>query len=89
MHRLLLACLAALLVLAGCADAPETERTVTEATEPATQPPTPRTSEDTPDPGDVAMPAQLDFTLAELSGGQVVGAELAGQHVALWFWTPW
>jgi hypothetical protein len=88
--RPFLACLASLLVLAGCADAPESEAPVAEAPEPAAQP-------TTPPPGG-GHPGTLTTSRCPLSstshcrscpGGQVVGAELAGRHVALWFWTPW
>ncbi|HUH07685.1 MAG TPA: hypothetical protein VML96_07755 [Egibacteraceae bacterium] len=32
---------------------------------------------------------RLDFSLPDVRGGQVEGAELAGKDVALWFWAPW
>lgn len=32
---------------------------------------------------------QLDFTAPDVRGGQVVGAEFAGQDVVVWFWAPW
>jgi hypothetical protein len=35
------------------------------------------------------VPPVLDFSLPALGGGEVSGVELAGRHVALWFWTPW
>jgi hypothetical protein len=31
----------------------------------------------------------LDFTAPKLGGGQVVGSELAGKDVAMFFWAPW
>lgn len=31
----------------------------------------------------------LSFTAPKLGGGQVVGSELAGRHLAVWFWAPW
>ena len=35
------------------------------------------------------VPAALDFSLPDLNGGQVDGAELVGRDVVLWFWAPW
>lgn len=35
------------------------------------------------------VPPIVDFTASRLGGGEVVGAELAGNHVAMWFWAPW
>jgi hypothetical protein len=50
--------------------------------------------DDAPEPADepedaVVVPALLDFTAPGVGGGQVVGAEHAGEAVALWFWAPW
>lgn len=41
-----------------------------------------------PAPG-AAGSSILNFTAPKLGGGQVVGTELAGQNVAVWFWAPW
>lgn len=41
------------------------------------------------EPADAMLAAGLDFTLPAVGGGQIVGAELAGKDVALWFWAPW
>lgn len=38
---------------------------------------------------DPAVPDQLDFTAAQVSGGQFDARGLAGQDVVLWFWAPW
>lgn len=54
--------------------------------------PTPlaREAEERPTPSqEPDVPEILDFTAATIDGGQVVGAEHAGQAVALWFWAPW
>jgi hypothetical protein len=61
---------------------------------PPPEPDPPATATATPSPSPAASPQQtvpdeLDFALPALDGGQVVGAELAGQALALWFWTPW
>lgn len=40
-------------------------------------------------PGDAPLAEGLDVTLPAVGGGQVVGAELAGRDLALWFWAPW
>lgn len=34
-------------------------------------------------------PKLLNFTAPRLGGGQVVGSELAGKDVAMFFWAPW
>lgn len=85
--------LLAAVVLAGCAaeqeaDTPEVATTpavgVTTSAAPGASTPV------SPDaPAGPEVPEALDFTLPALDGGQVVGAELAGRAVALWFWTPW
>lgn len=31
----------------------------------------------------------LDFVAPDVRGGQVVGSELAGQDLVIWFWAPW
>lgn len=31
----------------------------------------------------------FDFVAEGVQGGQVVGAELAGSEVVVWFWAPW
>lgn len=36
-----------------------------------------------------AVPAALDWTVPGVGGGSIDGRALAGQDVALWFWTPW
>lgn len=35
------------------------------------------------------VPDELDFVAPDVRGGQVVGAELAGQDLVIWFWAPW
>ena len=39
------------------------------------------------EPADV--PEFLDFVAPDVRGGQVTGAELAGQDLVIWFWAPW
>jgi len=31
----------------------------------------------------------LDFVAPDVRGGQVVGADYAGQAMVIWFWAPW
>ncbi|MFP5321847.1 MAG: hypothetical protein ACLGIC_08355 [Acidimicrobiia bacterium] len=31
----------------------------------------------------------LDFVAPDVRGGQVTGADLAGQDLVIWFWAPW
>lgn len=93
--RLLLVAAVALAVLvAACGATPEDE--ASRAPAPAAEP-TPTDERDgradpqpSPDPPDAGVLAPgLDVTLPAVGGGQVVGAELAGRDVALWFWAPW
>jgi hypothetical protein len=61
-------------------------------TPPAREPEEPEEPEPTASPSpavDPPVPEALDFTAPGIDGGQVVGAEYAGQAVALWFWAPW
>lgn len=94
-RRLLLPALVTLALLAACgqvpggqaapeARAPTPDLEGTGAPDGAAQPPPVE-----PQPGAGALPAGLDVTLPAVGGGQVVGAELAGRHLALWFWAPW
>lgn len=39
--------------------------------------------------GAPSVPEALQFSVAAVDGPQVVGADYAGQDVALWFWAPW
>lgn len=42
-----------------------------------------------PDVATAGVPESLRFTAAGVDGAQVVGADFAGEDVALWFWAPW
>ena len=33
--------------------------------------------------------AALDWSVAQLGGGQIEGGDLVGRDVVLWFWAPW
>ena len=63
--------------------APITAAPATTATAPA-----PTTGGD-PAPPPADLPTQLDFTAATVAGGQVTGADFAGQDLVVWFWAPW
>ena len=39
--------------------------------------------------GAAPTPKLLNFTAPRLGGGQVVGSELVGKDVAMFFWAPW
>ena len=32
---------------------------------------------------------ELDFVAPDVRGGQVAGADFAGQDLVIWFWAPW
>lgn len=69
--------LAAMFALSACADrSPPSARS---------GPPAPSS----PPAAAGSVPQILDFTASRLGGGQVVGAELAGKEVVVWFWAPW
>jgi len=78
------------LVVAACgggagdlaSDSPLVEPVAVEESTTAEQPPTAPSSP-------AAVPGLLDFTADAVEGGQVVGAEFAGQALAIWFWAPW
>ena len=38
---------------------------------------------------DAAVPESLDFTAAQLGGGEFDAASIQGQDTVLWFWAPW
>lgn len=76
--------LASLLALAGVACGDDTVPDAQPSPQPPAEPP-PAPSEDHGPP----VPQALDFSAPALGGGLVVGAELAGQGVALWFFAPW
>jgi hypothetical protein len=42
-----------------------------------------------PDPVEDVDLGPFDFVAEGVQGGQVVGAELAGSDVVVWFWAPW
>jgi hypothetical protein len=74
-------------LLASCTAAPDpVETTAAPAvTTPAQVPaqPTPAAT------GAAPTPKLLNFTAPRLGGGQVVGSELVGKDVAMFFWAPW
>ena len=53
------------------------------------------TSGDAPTPAETTtspaadVPEELDFVAPDVRGGQVVGADFAGQAMVIWFWAPW
>lgn len=87
------------LLAAACGTEPEAVPDDTpaavadEADPPDPVAPTPlREPDPTPTPaagGARAVPDVLDFTAPGVTGGQVVGADYAGDALALWFWAPW
>ncbi|GGM27078.1 peroxiredoxin family protein [Dactylosporangium sucinum] len=87
-HHIALHLVAALAVLAGCANgsAPPSGG----AGAPAT-PVRPAASADATAPGVTggAVPSTLAFRAKTLTGGEFDGATLAGRPVVLWFWAPW
>jgi hypothetical protein len=69
------------LLLASCAASP-----------PAGREPQEISGAGTTSPGAIEgapTPQVLDFIAPRLGGGQVVGSELAGKDVAMFFWAPW
>jgi hypothetical protein len=59
-----------------------------------TDPPAREETGPAPDPDNApevagVVPALLDFVAPGVGGGQVVGAQHAGEAVALWLWAPW
>jgi hypothetical protein len=74
---------AVLVLLASCATSPTGEQPDATSTEDSADQSSPAATE--------AAPALklLDFSAPRLGGGQVVGSELAGKDVAMFFWAPW
>lgn len=55
----------------------------------ACAPPSPAVDDPPDSRAGAGVPAALDFSLPDLNGGRVDGAELVGKDVVLWFWAPW
>jgi ABC-type glycerol-3-phosphate transport system substrate-binding protein len=83
--------LASALVLAACAgsddEAAVASDTSADTTTTALADPVPPT--DAGSAPAVDVPEELDFVAPDVRGGQVVGSELAGQDLVIWFWAPW
>lgn len=88
MRSLLLTVCAVALLAAACGreEPPPSPAGEAPASAPATPADESEPGEPTPEP---PLAAGLDFRLPAVGGGQVVGAELAGRDLALWFWAPW
>ena len=97
LHRpaLTVAAVTLVLALAGCADGGSstlspagTETTpAAGASAPTDDPPaTPTTAGAGAAP---VVPELLDFVAQDTEGQEVLGADLAGKDVVLWFWAPW
>lgn len=76
-----------LLILAACAGGAPSERSGGAQVE--FQVPAATPSASTSPAPNAQISGVLNFTAPKLGGGQVVGNELAGQNVAVWFWAPW
>ena len=90
-RRTVAALLAGALALAACGgsgDEAEVAATTTPDTA-ATTTDAPATAPTTGGDAAVEVPDELDFVAPDVRGGQVVGAELAGQDLVIWFWAPW
>jgi len=74
-------------LLASCAAPPDPvqPRATPAVTTPAQAPAQPSAAAT----GAAPTPRLLNFTAPRLGGGQVVGSELAGKDVAMFFWAPW
>jgi hypothetical protein len=87
----ILAAVTAGLVLAACGGASDTGAAGTTTTAGPTSTSTPAAA----DPGTATttaapvVPGELDFVAPDVRGGEVVGAELAGRELVIWFWAPW
>lgn len=88
--------LAALLAGVGLAACGSDEPTATAAGPTTTTSAAPTTVTDPASPTEssstapaVDVPEYLDFVAPDVRGGQVIGAELAGQDLVIWFWAPW
>jgi len=84
--RHLAALLAIVLVAGACADGDDVDG--------ATAASTPSSASGdrdaaAPTNGGPAVPEQLDWVAQDVRGGEVVGAELAGDELVIWFWAPW
>jgi ABC-type glycerol-3-phosphate transport system substrate-binding protein len=86
-RRRLASLLAAAALLAACGSDPEPVATAEATNTTGATAPTTATSGTDETPTEV--PEALDFVAPDLRGGEVVGADLAGQDVVLWFWAPW
>jgi hypothetical protein len=79
----LTALLALLVLLASCAPSPSDKQPNATSTIDSTVPSSPAATEA------ASLSKILNFSAPRLGGGQVVGSELAGKDVAMFFWAPW
>ena len=83
--------LASALVLAACGGSDDGGAVASDASADTTT----TTVDDSAPPTDagsapaIDVPEELDFVAPDVRGGQVVGSELAGQDLVIWFWAPW
>lgn len=87
--RLAASLLAVALAAAACGGSGDEDVSAAPAAETTTTTAGTSLSTEAGAPAGPAVPEQLDFVAPDVRGGQVVGADFAGQDLVIWFWAPW